>query len=237
MSGELNFGDARRLRYAERLLACFQKALGHELPNQLVAIQGLSCLLQQDERDRLSAEGRACLERVAAAVRRTHALVNELAEVGRAGRLALEGGSAVLGEVAREALAEVNQLAPAPSIEYHVANPQQPLPVPEASLRQLLVVLLRHAARGPGPKVRVEVGARPTATGVELWVADDGPALAAGAAEGLFDPFPPAGQGGADGQRGLFLCSLLAEAWGGALTLRPEPGRGSRFLLTIPGRA
>jgi signal transduction histidine kinase len=232
MSSELTPTDARRLRYAERLLACFQKALGHELPNQLVAIQGLSCLLQQDEADRLSPEGRECLGRQAAAVRRTHALVNELAEVGRAGRLALAGGCAVLGEVVREAAAEVNQLAPAPAIEYHIANPHQVLSVPETSLRQVLVALLGHAARGPA--ARVEVGARATPGGVELWVADDRPALELGAAEGLFEPFPPAANAGAGGPLGLFLCSLLAEAWGGTLTVLPQPGRGTRFLLSIP---
>lgn len=228
MSSEPTCAEARRLRHAERLLACFQKALGHELPNQLVAAQGLARLLEE-EGNRLSPEGRECLGRLAAAVGRAHALVSELAELGRAGRLAGAGGSAVLGDVAPEALAEVNQLCPVAGIEYHIANPRQALPLPEASLRLVLVHLLRYAARGR--PAHVEVGARPAAAGFELWVADDGPALAAAAGEGLFEPFPP----GAEGRLGLFLCSLLAEGWGGALEARPGPGRGNRLLLTIPG--
>src|SRR5437899_1008822 len=43
----------RRLERLERLLACFQKALGHEMPNQLVAIGGLLRLLELEEGERL----------------------------------------------------------------------------------------------------------------------------------------------------------------------------------------
>ena len=49
----------RRIEQLERLLGCFQKALGHELPNQLVALQGLARLIEMEQADRLDEEGRA----------------------------------------------------------------------------------------------------------------------------------------------------------------------------------
>ena len=32
----------------ERLLACYQQALGHDLPNKLVALQGIARLLEEE---------------------------------------------------------------------------------------------------------------------------------------------------------------------------------------------
>src|SRR5262245_32158836 len=62
----------RRLEQTERLLACFRRAAGHDLPNQLVGLQGLLHVLELEEADRLSADGRAYLQRLVAAARRAH---------------------------------------------------------------------------------------------------------------------------------------------------------------------
>lgn len=215
---------------AERVLACFQKALAHELPNQFVAVQGLVSLLQQEEDDRLSPEGRECLRRLAGVVRRTHALVRELAEVGRCvSGAAPTAGTACLSEAAQEALAELKQLSPGAPIEYHVLDPGTTLPVAEAGLRQVLAGLLRHAVRGRAPDrpLRVEVGARDTDGGVELWLADDGPALSP-AEQQPFEPFV------ADRGLGLFVAALLMDGWGGVLQVRSEAGAGTRYTALIP---
>jgi signal transduction histidine kinase len=219
----------RSLESAERLLGCFQKALGHELPNQLVAVQGLVYLLQEEEGARLGAEGRATLERLAAVVKRTHLLVRELADVGRSVRRAPAAGAARLHEAVAEVVAEVKQLSPGQRIEYHVADPGVPLPVPEAGLRQVLGCLLRHAAgRATGRPLTVEVGARPTPAGVEIWLAEDGPPFAPAERQQLFEPFA-----GADPRLGLFLASLLVGVWGGTLDAATVPGGGNRFTIAL----
>ncbi len=70
------------------LLAALQQALGHDLPNQLIAVQGLARLLELEQGERLSAEGRDYLARLAAAAARAHALVAELAGLVRQARQA-----------------------------------------------------------------------------------------------------------------------------------------------------
>src|SRR5205085_1375403 len=67
----------------ERLLAMLQKALGHELPNRLIAVRGLAALLELEDGARLGAEGREYLARLAAEADRAHALVFALAEAVR----------------------------------------------------------------------------------------------------------------------------------------------------------
>jgi signal transduction histidine kinase len=228
--------SAADLGRAERLLTCFQKALGHELPNQLVAIQGLVYLLRE-EGERLGPEGRDCLQRLADVAQRTHTLVRELADVGRIARQQLPSGETKLSDAAREVLAEAKPLSSGPAVEYHIADPGLALPVAEGTLRQLLACLVRHALRRAGDRpVRLEVGARDTAAGLEVWLADDGPALPAAARQHLFEPFTGAAPAEGDSGLGLFLCSLLVDRCGGTLRVDSETGYGNRFTIALPCR-
>ena len=70
----------------DRLLNLLQKALGHELPNHLVAMQDLARLLEMDQAERLDDEGKDHLRRLAAATQRTHELIRTLADLVRASR-------------------------------------------------------------------------------------------------------------------------------------------------------
>jgi hypothetical protein len=63
----------------ERLLAVLRQGLAHDLPNHLIALEGLARLLEAEEGERLSAEGRDYVGRLAAAAARAHAVVASLA--------------------------------------------------------------------------------------------------------------------------------------------------------------
>src|SRR5947209_3860755 len=67
----------------ERLLACYQQALGHDLPNKLVALQGLARLLDQELAEQLSGEAREWLARILGLTREIDTQVRALADVGR----------------------------------------------------------------------------------------------------------------------------------------------------------
>src|SRR5262249_37260293 len=119
----------------DRLLACFRKAFNHDLPNQLVAIQGLLQVLRLDEADRLSPQGQACLERVIAAPDRAHDVAPNRAAIGRAGQDRTPGGLVSLAEVVGEAMAEVKLLYSTRPVEYHLCDPLPSLWLPHAPLR------------------------------------------------------------------------------------------------------
>src|SRR5947207_648703 len=87
----------------ERLIAAYQQALGHDLPNLLVAIQGMVRLLQTEEAERLSPEGREFLDQLAQASRRAHEWSRALSDVGRVVRDAAGVAPESVEEAAREA--------------------------------------------------------------------------------------------------------------------------------------
>jgi signal transduction histidine kinase len=220
----------RATEQLERLLACFQKALGHDLPNQLVALQGLARLVEMEQADRLDENGRALLLRLADLARRADGLVRRLAEVGR---LTRDGGpveEASLLEAAREAAAEVNVTASGWSVRYAINPEATVLPVARRSLQLVLVHLIRNAVQADGGRASwVEVGSRRTADGVEWWVKDDGRGLPETQAPRLFECFAGGGTAGL----GLFLVRQIVAGWGGALRLHSEPGAGATFTILV----
>ena len=226
--------QAAALDATRTLLACFQTALGHELPNHLVVIQGFARLLQEEAAAQTD-EGRAVLTRLADLARQVDETVRRLADLGRLCR-EVEGetpSSVPLEEVAREAIAEVNLMFSGQGIEYHVQEGLPILPVSRRPLHQVLVQLLRNAAQSAAAnqeRVRIEVGgtAQP---GTEFWVRDNGRGLTGVSAGQLFEPFTGSGRGAG---LGLFLVRSVVARWGGAIRLCSEAGAGTSVTITFP---
>jgi len=220
------------------LLEILRKSLAHDLPNQLVAIQGLARVLEMEEGDRLGPDGRDYLRRMAAAAQRAHANVRSLAEVVKLVLVREPAGAASLGDVAREAAAEVSQLFPGRRIEYHFADDLPDLALPRAALRQALGHLFRNAVQAVAPErpPRIGLGARPAPAGQEIQVSDNGRGLPASQREqfeayfaGLAPAPPTAGLG-------LVLVRQVVAGWGGRLHVAPAPGGGTVFSLVVPAR-
>jgi signal transduction histidine kinase len=220
------------LAEAERLLGCYQMALGHGLPNRLVAIQGLARMLEQILADQLDAEVRELVDNLASLTRRADELVRSLASIGRLRRELREGGTADPGEVATEVATEMNLLSPGRPIEYHVAA-LPILAVPRAALHLVLLHLLRNAVQSgaAGRPLRVELDVRRIGDDIAFRISDNGSGLDESLADRLFEPFRSS-----DAERqglGLFLVRLVVAELGGAIRVQSEPGRGTTITVLL----
>jgi signal transduction histidine kinase len=211
------------------LLACYQQALGHELPNLLVALQGMARLIAAEHAAGLDADGRALLARVADLARRADFLARATASVGRVCRGANATAAVPLSDAVREALAEVNLAFPAANVEYVVAPEMPVLKVSRRAIHQMLVQLLTNAFRAalPDRPLQVTVTARRTGCGVEIRVADNGRGVPVEIASRLGQPFA-AGTGPG---LGLFMVRQLVAARGGSLHVTSEPGQGTAVTI------
>jgi signal transduction histidine kinase len=103
----------------------------------------------------------------------------------------------------------------------------------ERILRNLITNALRYTPRG-----RVLVAARSRGTGVALEVWDTGTGIAAAQRERIFEEFYQVGNPERNSRKGLGLglsiVRRLANLLGAPVGLSSEPGRGSRFSLTLP---
>jgi signal transduction histidine kinase len=226
----------RELEYAEQLLACFQQVVGHELPNHLIAIQGLVRVLELEEGASLSLQSHEYLKRLAASAGRVQTLTSAVAEIGRARRDSQKCEALAPVEVAREAAAEVNQLFPERIIEYHFSDPTFLILASRPGLHRALVQLFRNAVQAcsPGQRVRVEIGTSLTSEGAELSVADHGCGLTPERRQqlqeflsGKIAMFPGPGLG-------LVLVRQVLSRWDGSLSVVSEQGRGTVFTIRLP---
>jgi signal transduction histidine kinase len=229
--------DEQRLETMRRALACLRRALGHDLPNQMVAVRGLVQILDLEEQDRLSPTGRDYLRRLSSAAERTHTAMRALEELARESLLETPADPETLTEIVREAAAEVNQLCPGRAIEYHFPESSLLIRLPQTVLRRVLVHLIRNGVQAveDSRRPRIEVRGQRTTAGVEIAIVDNGRGLAPeqlrrvqGFFAGREAKVPGPGLG-------LLLVRQALEAWGGAVVVRSEPGHGSVFTLMIPG--
>jgi signal transduction histidine kinase len=234
-------GSAVLLEQMGALLGAYQFALGHELPNRLVVMQAFARMLSEQHGAALDDEGRALLQRLATSAQRAHEQALRLAEIGRLCReIETEEGrpQTALGEVVREAVAEVNVFSDR-AIDFRLQEKMPVLPISRRALHQVLVELLRNAVQAaiPGQSACIEVGAAVTAEGTEVWVRDQGRGLTEEQGARLFGPFNPGNSSGVTGGGlglGLFLVRQVVARWGGALTVRSRPGAGTTIGLLVP---
>jgi signal transduction histidine kinase len=204
------------------LLTCLQQALGHELPNQLVALQGLLRLLADEAGDRLGPEGRAVLDRLTASTRGAHGLVAALAQLVRLERQFPQSEIVDIEEV----VVEGKRLALGLDVVYDLPAALL-LAVPRSALRQVLVVLLRFLASAGAAGARIGVVLTgPTAI---LRLAGPGAQLTPERRERLFEPFQERAPTGLE----LFAARRLARAWGGDVWVE-EAADGLTFAVTAP---
>jgi K+-sensing histidine kinase KdpD len=220
----------------EPLLALLQKALGHELPNHLVAVQGMARLLDLDSGERLSADGKDYLTRLTAAAQRAHEMVRSLADFIRALRAAGVVSRLSLGDVVREVAAELGALYPSRNIEWDLPEHGPYLSLPPVVLRHIVMHLMRYvlqsdARTGVAP---IQVATREANGHIELCIADSAWQLTAEDRQGLADPFACRNSGGAATSLGMVFAHQLAENCGGKIILEPSGENGTVLLVRFP---
>ncbi len=116
-----------------------------------------------------------------------------------------------------------------------LARPSPRILASDAELRTLVLNLAQNAFHAMPNGGRLALSTRQSGDRVEIEFADTGVGIGPEDARHIFDPFFSRR---ADGQRGtglgLSICRSIVEAYGGRIEVDSEPGRGSRFVLSLP---
>jgi signal transduction histidine kinase len=192
--------------------------ISHELRTPLAGISAEAELFTA--RPRSPEEARQAMETVSHGARRMEKILDTLLAAARASSNTA-GGRCDPVEVASETATPVEVIGTVPWVGAE-----------EEVVERVLAPLLENARRYAETEVRIRVSA--DAQGVSLEVLDDGPGVAAGAEETVFEPGrrmnPNDGHQGAG--LGLPLARRLARAAGGDLTASAGPG--GRFVVRLP---
>ena len=211
----------------------FVYTVSHDLNSPLVSISGFLNYLETDYGSTLPDQGRFFLDRISASATYMHALIRDLLEFSRVGRV----------ESNAERV-DLDELVPVIVDEVVTARPQLQVDLdelPAVSMnphraQQLFSNLLHNAAKygGPEPKVQIRVVER-TDGRVCLSVADEGPGIPAEYRTRAFEVFQRLEERASqDGTGiGLAICKRIVESTGGDIWLADSP-RGADFRITLP---
>ena len=235
--------ERERLRDRLAALGEMAAAIAHEVKNPLAGIEVMAGLLKRQLADNEDAQ--SILKDIIKEAKVANAIVIEVLDFVRPIRLQVE--RIAVGAVVRDAILTAESHVPRGGIKLAVDVPDT-LPTIKADthqLRQLFSNLLANAfeALGGEGSVRIsaaersvegEVGANePGAVPmIEVEVVDDGPGVPADLIDRIFSPFfttKPQGTG-----LGLAIVRKIVDAHDGRIDVSVGPGRGTRFLVTLP---
>ncbi|MCP4695291.1 MAG: response regulator [Gammaproteobacteria bacterium] len=245
-TAELSLANAELAR-AGRLKDEFLANMSHELRTPLNAILNVAEALQDKNYGPLNELQRKYLSVVESSGRHLLSLINDILDLSKieAGKFELLLGSITIEEVYQSCLMFVQQAAFKKRIKMSTnfdcaatviqADPRR--------LKQILVNLLGNAIKftPEGGKVGLETAADKQREAVHLSVWDTGIGISEADMKCLFQPFVQADASFARKYEGtglgLALVRRLTELHGGSVSLESEPGKGTRFTVSLPWKA
>ncbi|MBA2363923.1 MAG: GAF domain-containing protein [Chloroflexia bacterium] len=239
----LTLRDVTEQRELERAKAHFMSMVSHELRTPLGSVLGFADVLYMSAGDRMSDEEIEYLEHIRTSSRRLVQLVNDILDLSRmdAGRFHLSVGPMLPGDIARQVLAELSEMARSAEVLLEADVPPNGSAIHGDARRvhQVLINIVGNALKvtpvGGTITVRVEY----LGQDVRFSVEDTGPGIPEHEHERIFERFyqPVTSRGLAattGSGLGLTIARQLVEAHQGRMWLESEVGRGSVFFFTLP---
>ncbi|MCA9791601.1 MAG: hybrid sensor histidine kinase/response regulator [Candidatus Eremiobacteraeota bacterium] len=230
----------QRLARLERSRDELVHMLVHDLRNPLAAASLAGEMLEEELKDRLVGDESALLSSVREGLGEVSALVNQILEYSR-----LESDRLPVDRTPVELVGLITRSATNPLLAHrHVVLdlPAAPLVIctDKELLNRVLENLLSNAVKYTKRHDMIRISLGLDGKVACLAVEDSGCGFDPAHAEAIFDKFfqvERRGLPGASGSSGLGLsfCKLAAEALGGSIRAESQPGRGSRFVVSLPG--
>jgi signal transduction histidine kinase len=231
----------REAQAANRAKDRFLAAVTHELRTPLTAILGWTHIVRsQNPPDTTFDRGLDAIERNAQTQRR---LIEDLLDVSRivTGHLRIDRQTVVLATVVERALDAIRPQAGEKriSVQTLIDNPLLAVAGDPVRLEQVVVNLIANAVKFSRPGGNVLVAVTRAGADVQLSVRDEGEGIGEDALPHVFDWFwqgdAPPGRESSGLGLGLGIVRQLVDSHGGSVRAESDgPGRGSRFIVTLP---
>ncbi|GGJ77124.1 hypothetical protein GCM10010123_03900 [Pilimelia anulata] len=228
------------LTVASRAKSNFLASMSHELRTPLNAIIGFSDLMRGEEaRGDQRLVPADWVDHIHSSGRHLLGLINDVLDLTKveAGRLDLQPVPLRLDTAAADLLTALRPLVDRKELHAHNELPALTAHVDPVRYRQMLENLLSNAIKFTPAGGHITLTGAAAGPQVTVSVTDTGIGIEAGDHHRVFEEFQQVGdptQRQAGTGLGLALTRRLAQAHGGDIRMRSEPGQGSQFTLYLP---
>ena len=228
--------EARFRAEHEHLRSTLLSTLSHDLRTPLGTITGATTTLLDPGPEASPEDQRWLLTTIHQEAVRLQKLVNNLLDLTRleTGEVRVAKEWIPVEEVVGSALSRLEE--PLADRPLELRLPEAWIPLDPVLFEQVLLNLLDNALKFSPAGSPLEIACRVTADRATLTVADQGPGIAPGEEERIFDKlFRGRGQASTPGAGlGLAICRSIIQAHGGTIHAEAQPGKGARFVIDLP---
>jgi signal transduction histidine kinase len=239
------FQDISERRRLERMKDEFISTVSHELRTPLTSLRASLGLISSGTLDKRPEKRKQMLEVAIGNCDRLVQLVNDILDFDRVerGGMPLHREVIPAGDLLRRAADVENEAALKAQITFRFDAPNKILvDVDQERILQVLSELVSNAIKFSPPQTIIKLGAQVSGEGeVCIVVEDQGRGIVHEKLDMIFERFQ---QGDASDSRalggtglGLAICRRIVQQHGGQIWVESEPGKGSRFLFTLPAPA
>ena len=233
-----NAGQCTRLARLARLKGDALAAMAHDLRAPLNALVGYAGLLGEGAFGPLATEQRevcATLERQALELVELLGATLDVARL-ETGNLPLRSEELALGELLSTLRAGTFARATREGrLTCRLPADLPALRTDRVKVKEIVQNLVDNALKhSDGRPVEIDVVLAPEGEAVHLTVRDTGPGIAADVLPHLFEPFRPGSGPGRGTGFGLYIVRCFAEALGGRVAARSQPGAGTAVTVELP---
>ena len=245
-----NITDQRRLEQEREVLLkelsdkneelqTFVYSVSHDLKTPIVTIEGFIGAMREDFRDQISEEQEKYIRYMSDAALKMEALINDLLEFSRIGRMTEKKSKFSFAGIVKEVLKMIQPQIQARGIEVDIQEDLPDIYGEKKRFIQVMENLLTNAVKYIGkenPCPRIDVGAQDRDGQKVFFVRDNGIGIEKRYFDKIFQIFqrlPAAKKHGKGTGVGLAIVKRIIELNGGKIWLTSEPGKGSTFFFTL----
>jgi len=238
------FEDISERRRLEKMKDEFISTVSHELRTPLTSLRASLGLISSSTLDKRPEKQRQMVDMAIGNCDRLVRLVNGILDFDSVDkrRILLDRRPVEIADLLRRAADAAHSAASLARIRLRIDTAQARVLVDEERILQVLNELVSNAIKFSAAETSIYVGVLPTGDNgtdeICLFVEDQGRGIAPKKLESIFERFQ---QGDSSDSRalggtglGLALCRSIVQQHGGRIWAESEPGKGSRFLLTLP---
>jgi Na+/proline symporter/signal transduction histidine kinase len=231
-----------RLKELDRLKDDFLSTVTHELRTPLTSIRAFSEILNQDP-DVDLAQRRKFLGIITKETERLTRIINQVLDLAKieAGRAEWSEAPVDLRETISDTVSAMSQVFQEKNVRVEARLPERVTPV-RADVDRIIQVMLNLLSNAvkfcDQSDGRIEITLTEDDGGLRVDVRDNGPGIAPGDEQKIFDKFVQSGDTLTNKPQGsglgLYISRHIVEHHGGRLWVQSRPGEGACFSFTLP---